>query len=228
MRSKQKQAVWDNLAFFRDIQLMRNGDLSMEELRNAYKYLYKLSKDRLYKLERADRANYDRVIEFKNSSDVLPPSAILNKTDLLYALRQTASFVSSSYSTVRGQKRVEAAKLMTLHENGYDFVNEDNIASFGEFMAWAREQLADAVDIGSDQVARVYDWMTKQRLSINNIKKDFEFFVRMEENGSLNKFYSGVNEETNVPFDAFDVRHDLGLIDDAKYQKHVLSRKKAW
>ena len=79
-------------------------------------------------------------------------------------------------STLTGIQRLEDKKLATLHRHGYDFVNESNLADFGQFMEWVRANYADKL-YDSDLVAKLYKTVTKGNFTVRALKNMFDEYM---------------------------------------------------
>lgn len=111
----------------------KNGDAAM---RKEYSRLRSIARKRL---ERLGKSEFAETAEYQlNKSHYPKLEKIQSSYELANRLTDLQKFLAAKGSTVTGQKRIQKAKLETLHEHGYTFVNKGNIREFGEFMQFMR------------------------------------------------------------------------------------------
>lgn len=95
---------------------------------------------------------------------------------LKYRLSAVQRFLSKKTSSVTGLREVANKTLATLYEHGYNFVTMDNIDDFGDFMSAVRHT-AETMRYDSERVAELYDWANKEKISKDELIKNFEHFM---------------------------------------------------
>lgn len=113
-------------------------------------------------------------IKFKTLKEIKSPQ------ELAQRMSELERFINSKTSTVSGQKEIMLKSLDTLHSNGYDFVNESNFISYGEFMEEYRNQLLD-MEYDSGQAADTFEVLEKKKIDPSVIKEEFELFMKERE-----------------------------------------------
>ena len=156
--------------------LMDTG--SEAQIRKEYTRLRDIAQKRLKRLEKAGYADTD--VYKRNIKHYPVLSDIKSKNELSSRLSDLARFVSSQRSTVKGLKEIKKKSLETLHEHGYDFVNNENYEAFGKFMEEYRAQKLDAI-YDSGEAADTFGIMERHHISISQIKSDFEKWLANRE-----------------------------------------------
>ena len=86
----------------------------------------------------------------------------MNKTELAYAMRDAAKFLTAQMSTVRGMREYEQKSIDTWRNTyGYEFINRNNIRRWGEFLNWYLSENQDPYKI--DDVAQQFRDIEKYR-----------------------------------------------------------------
>lgn len=162
-------------------------------VRKEYTRLRDISQKRLKRLK---AAGYEETEAYRRNVNHYPKlKDIKSKSELAQRLSDLSRFVASSQSTVSGIKEREQKALETLHNTGYDFVNESNLQDFGEFMEAYRDQLLD-MEYDSGDAADLYQITIKHKLDPEKVQKDFEFWLdNIEEASKLRKSKTAGNYE---------------------------------
>lgn len=86
----------------------------------------------------------------------------MNKTELAHAMRDAARFLASSTSTVAGMREYERRTVQTWRNvYGYAFINKNNVADWGYFLEWVKENNPDPYDL--NEVAAQFQQMERYR-----------------------------------------------------------------
>lgn len=105
-------------------------------------------------------------------------------SELGAALGDVRGYLESRQSTYTKMLNVNKARVKTLHERGYDFVNLGNLDSFGEFMEAVRMKTGGS-SLGSMRAAELYEAAAKKNIPRDELLKDWKYwFDNVEE---LNK-----------------------------------------
>lgn len=145
------------------------------EVRAEYTRLRDISEKRLKRLASSGwewtELYKENVGKFKKLSDVSTSSEMTAIMDAM------ARFVSSESASVSGLKKQRAQSIKTLHESGYDFVNEENFREFTQFMEdWRAKSNARLYD--SKRVADLYALAQQKGISTEDLLKDFSVYQK--------------------------------------------------
>ena len=106
---------------------------------------------------RIEAAGFETTGYIQDNRDVLKPmSEITTEGELSEMLAQLVKAYSSPARSIVWQREHREAVLRGLHENEYDFVTEENLQDFSNYMEWARSQSTLKI-YDSSQVADMYD-----------------------------------------------------------------------
>ena len=148
---------------------------NMKKVRKEYTRLRDISQKRLKRLEAADMG--DTQAYLKNVHHYPKLKDIKTKYELAGRLSDLSRFIKAEASTVSGQRKIRAKSIQTLHDHGYDFVNDTNIVDFGRFMEEYRKQKLEDMGYDSGDAAETYSVVVKHELDPEEVKKDFEFWL---------------------------------------------------
>lgn len=81
------------------------------------------------------------------------------------------------WSTPEGMAEHRKNTIEGLHNYGYEFVNEDNLDDFEEFMEEFKGTAA-ALQYNSDQVAEMYELIRERNISNKSFKKYFDEYMK--------------------------------------------------
>lgn len=175
--------------------------LTEKEMRAEYSRLRSIAVKRLANLKKAGYVE-DNFYKY-NANRYAPLADIKNEKQLMQKLSDIANFLSSRKSIVRERRKKEADILERMHKNGLDFVNEDNLQRFGEFMEAFRQEKIDSL-FSSDQAADLFDIAIEKRISFDALQKNFEEFLGQEEKISKIK-----RRKSSKPMSASELRRRL-------------------
>ena len=96
--------------------------------------------------------------------------------ELAGRLADLARFIVDPYGTLTKQKEIMKKSLITLHENDYTFVTEENYIEFGKFMEYYRDTHYDEI-YDSGDAADAYGVTVKHQIDPEKVKEDFEFWL---------------------------------------------------
>lgn len=147
----------------------------IREARAEYARLRAIAEKRLSRLQAAGYSMRGQPKEFK------PLERDANERDVYKALADVSRFISMKSSTISGRKAQMRALAASLQENGYDFINENNVEQFGEFMREAKlhesyrgydsEEVVELFHIGKEKHVKPEDlakdldlWMGNEKL----------------------------------------------------------------
>ena len=135
---------------------------------------------RLKALNKEARTRADRLTKAGYSGEMTtPPIRDYSKTprdELIRAIEDLQIYTRDPRSTVAGMKRIENETLASLKSHGYDFVNRDNLADFGQFMNKVRE-IHGSRAFPSNEVAQLYKGMERLGVSPRVIQTKFTEYL---------------------------------------------------
>lgn len=153
---------------------LETGSTSVKDLKKIYTELRDIARKRI---KRAQAAGYGNNLVIRQGAKKIPKiSEIRSEAELRYRIGETAMLLENPQSTLTGIQRLEDKKLATLQRHGYDFVNESNLADFGQFMEWVRANYADKL-YDSDTVAKLYKTVTLGNFTVRAVKNMFDEYM---------------------------------------------------
>ncbi len=169
MARKKKPPIRTPMLLFGDNpQLIRelgnNADITLAELKDEYKRLRKLGMQRIRRLE---KAGYGATVTAQAyRGDLVKPSTLSSKGAAAAALARVTQLLTAQTTTVSGMRAYEQRVTASLQESGYN-IQQDQLASFGKFMQWARE-LGLVRAYGSGDVASAFSERSERAKSGSN------------------------------------------------------------
>lgn len=155
-------------------ELLRQGILTPEQMRAEYTRLRNVANKRLLRMQDTRFENYQSFQQ--NVGKFIPVSQISSERELIYRLTEVERFISAKTSTISGIRDIERRTLESLHDSGYTFVNDKNLAAFGEFMAeWRAQHLNEIYD--SDEAYKLFVQVSRRGIDLQTIKENFGYFM---------------------------------------------------
>lgn len=145
-------------------ELGNNADITLAELKDEYTRLRKLGMQRIRRLE---KAGYGATVTAQAyRGDLVKPSTLSSKGAAAAALARVTQLLTAQTTTVSGMRAYEQRVTASLQESGYN-IQQDQLASFGKFMQWAKE-LGLVRAYGSGDVARAFSERSERAKSGSN------------------------------------------------------------
>ena len=145
-------------------ELGNNADITLSELKDEYTRLRKLGMQRIRRLE---KAGYGATVTAQAyRGDLVKPSTLSSKGAAAAALARVTQLLTAQTTTVSGMRAYEQRVTASLQESGYN-IQQDQLASFGKFMQWARE-LGLVRAYGSGDVASAFSERSERAKSGSN------------------------------------------------------------
>lgn len=114
--------------------------LDLKDLRSLYSAKRDIAQKRLKRLKQSEFKNNQAVIDYKKGVPTLKQiraesekDAAFEKNILTYELSKLNTWLENEYTKVGKLKEIKAKSLATLHQNGYDWVNNSNYMDFVDF-----------------------------------------------------------------------------------------------
>ena len=156
-------------------EALKSGSLSVAEMRKQYTYFRDIAMKRLSRLgvsEFADSQSY-----LKNIKQFKPLRQIESQQELEKRLYTVQKFLRSKGSTISGQKAIRKKAVEAAQEKGLDFINESNIADFGQYMDYLRAKYKGA-QFDSERAVRLFVASKKKDVDPLEVAEDFEYWKK--------------------------------------------------
>ena len=155
---------------------------SEKALRQEYTRLRDIAQKRLGRMARTEFARsqtfQQNVGQFPTLSTFKGDKGKISKrSQFARKLAQLARFVESPTSTTAGQKKIRKQTIKSLHERGYDFVDESNYWDFFDYMEEARARKLDRT-YDSDRIAKTYKAAKRKKVDPHKVLEDFDKYAR--------------------------------------------------
>ena len=154
-------------------EALKSGSLSVAEMREQYNYFRGVAMKRLKRLGESEFA--DSQAYLKNIKQFKPISRIETQSELEQRLYAVQKFLRSKGSTVKGQKEIRKKAVEAANEKGLDFINESNIADFGQYMDYLRAKYKGK-QFDSERAVRLFVAATKKGIDPIEVAEDFEYW----------------------------------------------------
>ena len=154
-------------------EALKSGSLSVAEMREQYNYFRGVAMKRLKRLGESEFA--DSQAYLKNIKQFKPLSQIESQQELEKRLYTVQKFLRSKGSTIKGQKAIRKKAVEAAQEKGLDFINESNIAEFGQYMDYLRAKYKGA-QFDSERAMRIFVASKKKDVKPMEVAEDFEYW----------------------------------------------------
>lgn len=151
------------------------------EVRKLYSEYRKIANKRAQRMRNAGYTSYEAAkANFAKTKD-------LSADEVRAAFAEVNKYLRDVRTKIKPLKAYEKETLEQLHEHGYDFVNAANLKEFGDFMEWSRARSgANDRVFKSDRAADIFGQAQKQKISTENLKKNFDAYAQSyERSGTL-------------------------------------------
>lgn len=115
------------------------SSMTVGEMRRAYGGSAATARRKLANLERVYGANAEIVREHADDFKKLSELGSLSRQELALELAKVSRFHRAESSTVKGYAKARASLIDKLHENGFDFVNEQNLNTVQMYLDFMRD-----------------------------------------------------------------------------------------
>lgn len=138
-----------------------------------YRKLRNVAMNRIRKLEKAGFGQSETVTLARLTFEALPKN--LTPEEAAERLPWAARFITSKQGTVGGMKAVQAQRVQTLQDRGFDFVTDDNVDQFYEFMDYLQEEKKeDLYYVEEEEGPREGRKVKRRRARVNELGVAFE------------------------------------------------------
>lgn len=200
---------------FLNTQEMRS-ELDPREMRKIYSYFRSVANKRIKRIEAAKLTGASKAYE--TLGGVVPPLSAIPADKLVYALRETAVFLSRAGSTVKGIRDAQKRRIKTLQERGYQ-VDEQNFGKFVQFMEEAKDRLL-AEGLSYEKIMELYVAVKNREVHLAHIMDDFSWWA---ENYSIygEKVFDYIDYDSPI-----DLQRLKQRLDAAQEKRKKKKRKK--
>lgn len=173
MATKMK---YDPLDYVNTQELKYSKRITEKELRKAYTYFRDIARKRIKRLE---EYGYTKGAQYQRMKALGLPvlKEISNRNSLAMYLQQTAFFVSTESSTVKGIKRIRKQKVDQFKEMGFEGINDKNIDDFIDFFETAKGKAVRGS--GDTDIAQAWNTGRKQKATPKQIMEDYDKYVEL-------------------------------------------------
>lgn len=155
-----------------NIDYLKSRDTSPKTMRAEYQKLRRIA---LKRIQRIEKSKYGPTPLTEKYRYLLDPSTKLTDADLPYALMDVSNYLNAKTSTLTGLKKDLQSKIETFHRHKYNFVNEDNIMEFLEYMdEWRAE--ANSKLYTSEAAAELFEQAIRLDIDVSLVLKNFDKF----------------------------------------------------
>jgi hypothetical protein len=111
------------------------------------------------------------------------PSAKGETDDRVYnRLYNVAKYLESKLSSVTGQRSYRKKAIASLHESGYDFINESNFDQFTAYMDEVKSHSdARSIEYQSEDIVEMFGRVMEEDADPEEIARDFEYWLDNED-----------------------------------------------
>ena len=149
---------------------------SPAEARREYNRLRRLANKRLEELQR----HYPASSMAREYAAGFPALGSDGDRRLYQRLYRVARFLSSKLGSVTGMRQYRKRMIASLHEAGYDFVNESNFNAFTDFMDEVKTHRSYS-DYASEEIVELFGEAVEKNADPVSIAEAFEYWIDREE-----------------------------------------------
>lgn len=157
------------------------------EARAEYARLRAVAEKRIQRLQGAG-------YKIQGPTSFKPLSRSASQAEIYKSLADVAKFISMKSSTVTGRRQQVKKFVEKMHELGYDFINENNVDEFGEFMKEAK--LHDEYrGYDSEEVVELFHLAKEKHVKPQDLAKDLDTWIGNEKLINMKRSRSTIGSE---------------------------------
>ena len=172
-KSNLSQFLEENPADWYYPEALKSGIFKVEEMRAQYSYMRTVAQKRLKRLGESEFAESQAYL--KNVKTFKRLSEIETESELIMRLYSVRKFIESKGSTIKGQEEIRRKAVEAAREKGLDWINEGNIAEFGQYMDYLRAKYKGA-QFDSERAMRLFVSAKKKDVDPMEVAQDFEYW----------------------------------------------------
>lgn len=167
MATKKK---FDPLDYVNTQELKYSKHFEEKELRKVYSNFRSIARKRI---ERLEQYGYTKGAQYQRMKAIGLPALkeISNRNQLAMYLQQTAFFISTESSTVKGIKRIRKQKVDQFTAEGFIGLTSENIDDFLQFFDEAKTRSGKSYDM--TQLAKVWNAANREKKKPQEIMGDY-------------------------------------------------------
>lgn len=161
---------YDPLDYVNTQELKYSKHFEEKELRKVYSNFRNIAKKRI---ERLEQYGYTSGAQYQRMKAIGLPilKEIENRNQLAMYLQQTAFFISTESSTVKGIKRIRKQKVEQFTAEGFEGLTSENIDDFLQFFDEAKTRSGKSYDMS--QLAKVWNASKREKKKPQEIMEDY-------------------------------------------------------
>lgn len=161
---------YDPLDYVNTQELKYSKHFEEKELRKVYSNFRSIARKRI---ERLEQYGYTKGAQYQRMKAIGLPTLkeITNRNQLAMYLQQTAFFISTESSTVKGIKRIRKQKVDQFTAEGFEGLTAENIDDFLQFFDEAKTRSGKSYDMS--QLAKVWNASRREKKKPNEIMEDY-------------------------------------------------------
>lgn len=161
---------YDPLDYVNTQELKYSKHFEEKELRKVYSNFRSIARKRI---ERLEQYGYTSGAQYQRMKAIGLPTLkeITNRNQLAMYLQQTAFFISTESSTVKGIKRIRKQKVDQFTAEGFEGLTSENIDDFLQFFDEAKTRSGKSYDMS--QLAKVWNAANREKKKPQEIMEDY-------------------------------------------------------
>lgn len=161
---------YDPFDYVNTQELKYSKHFQEKELRKVYSNFRKIAKGRI---ERLEEYGYTKGAQYQRMKAIGLPvlKEIKNRNQLAMYLQQTAFFITTESSTVKGIKRIRKQKVEQFTAEGFNGLTTENIDDFLQFFDEAKIRSGKSYDMA--QLAKVWNASRREKKNPKEIMEDY-------------------------------------------------------
>lgn len=151
-------------------EAIRNADVWTDSaVRAEYSRLRDIAQKRLKRLAVNEPQSY----AYRANVGQYAPARGMSTEDIRTQLPTLAKFIAAKTGSVMGIRAQRRKAVQTFQEHGYKFINQGNLAAFGEFMESFRSKKGKTRTYGSFDAAELWEFTQENKIDPERVKKQF-------------------------------------------------------
>ena len=152
------------------------GAFTKGQLKFNVKYMLKQAHGRLNRLMKHFKSNAQIIRNNKELLEMDLDLQDMTRIELASMLSKLNKFTQSESSTIKGYKESRQKTIDAFNENGYEWVNEDNLDDMLEFLDDFKEG-ADSQQYGSGDALLMFEQADRLGISSDDLKSNMDLFM---------------------------------------------------
>lgn len=149
----------------------------------------------------------EEAFSFPTLTELKAGDVVVNPKTLSRELSRLASYISSPTRTVSGRRKAHKARIIkSLHDSGYDFIDNSNIDEFGDFMDYVMDNYTKRM-LSSDEATMLFGLSEKAGIPASELEKKFDDFLDNLKEAERILF----EWDESSPISAEEVRERMGI-----------------